>query len=71
MCKMWCISHYLFLLKQTCQNINIIQEVKNENLTKRLNFTPAFLFNGFIFPQKYEKEDILYFVQDLVEDEEI
>ncbi|HRM35381.1 MAG TPA: vitamin K epoxide reductase family protein [Aliarcobacter cryaerophilus] len=53
------------------QNINIIQEVKNENLTKRLNFTPAFLFNGFIFPQKYEKEDILYFVQDLVEDEEI
>lgn len=53
------------------QNINIIQEIKNENLTKGLNFTPAFLVNGFVFPQKYEKEDILYFVQDLVEDEEI
>ena len=53
------------------QNINIIQEVKNENLTKGLNFTPAFLINGFIFPQKYEKEDIFYFIRNLVEDEEV
>lgn len=53
------------------QNIDLIQKIKNENVTKGLNFTPAFLVNGFVFPQKYEKEDILYFVQDLVEDEEI
>lgn len=52
------------------QNIDIIQKTKNENLTKGLNFTPAFLINGFVFPQKYEKEDILYFVQNLVEDDE-
>ncbi|WP_184657842.1 vitamin K epoxide reductase family protein [Pedobacter cryoconitis] len=53
------------------QNIDMIQKIKNENLSKELNFTPAFLLNGFIFPQKYEKEDILYFVKDLVNDEEI
>ena len=53
------------------QNIDLIQKIKDENLNKGLNFTPAFLINGFVFPQKYEKEDILYFVQDLVEDEEI
>lgn len=67
-------NYYTFIKKfglHNNQNINFIEKIKDENLTKGLNFTPAFLINGFVFPQKYEKEDILYFVHDLLEDEEI
>jgi uncharacterized membrane protein len=53
------------------QNTELILKIKDENLTKKLNFTPAFLLNGYIFPQKYEREDILYFIHDLLDDEDI
>jgi uncharacterized membrane protein len=53
------------------QNTELILKIKDENLTKRLNFTPVFLLNGYIFPQNYEREDVFYFIQDLLDDEDI
>jgi uncharacterized membrane protein len=53
------------------QNIDLIQIVNQENIINGLNFTPAFLINGQIYPKIYEKEDILYFIQDLIDDEVI
>ncbi len=32
-----------------------------------INFTPAFYVNGKLFPFEYEKTDLLYFVDDLIE----
>lgn len=51
------------------QNIDLIQVINQENILNGLNFTPAFLVNGYIYPKIYEKEDILYFIQDLIDDE--
>lgn len=42
-----------------------------ENKEKGLNFTPNIMLNGFPFPDKYEREDIFYFMDELLEDEEI
>ncbi len=36
-----------------------------------INFTPAVLINGREFPKEYERSDIIYFVEDLVEETEI
>lgn len=45
--------------------------VGKENAEMQLNFTPIILINGFQFPENYDIEDILYFIEDLLEDEEI
>ncbi|WP_312341385.1 vitamin K epoxide reductase family protein [Chryseobacterium binzhouense] len=42
-----------------------------ENIEAQLNFTPIFIINGYQFPDKYERDDIFYFIDDLLEDEEI
>ena len=34
-------------------------------------FNKEFLINGYQFPDKYDREDIFYFIDDLLEDEEI
>ena len=42
-----------------------------ENRNSGLNFTPIILINGYQFPDKYDREDIYYFIDELTEDEEI
>ncbi|AZI23465.1 hypothetical protein EIH07_10670 [Chryseobacterium taklimakanense] len=41
-----------------------------ENFSHGLSFTPIFLINGYRFPQSYDREDIFYFIDDLLEDED-
>ena len=53
------------------ENIKIYLEIGKENFEKQFNFTPIILINGFQFPQKYERSDINYFIDELLEDEEI
>lgn len=48
-----------------------LEGIGSENLRKGLSFTPIFLINGNRFPDKYDREDIFYFLDDLLEDEEI
>lgn len=52
-------------------DLNEIIEIGDENAEKGFNFTPVFLINGYQFPDKYDREDIFYFIDDLLEDEEI
>lgn len=42
-----------------------------ENRAAGLNFTPIILLNGYQFPDKYDREDIYYFIDELIEDEEM
>lgn len=44
-----------------------IQSLENEG--NLLNFTPIILINNKLFPQLYERSDILYFIQDLLEED--
>ena len=36
-------------------------------LDNQINFTPALLINGQEFPKEYERSDIGYFIEDLIE----
>lgn len=42
-----------------------------ENRNAGLNFTPIILINGYQFPDKYDREDIYYFMDELMEDDDI
>jgi len=46
---------------------NILVEQRNWCQTNGINFTPAMLVNGKRFPQEYEKGDLIYFIDDLLE----
>lgn len=41
-----------------------------ENKEYNLNFTPNIILNGFQFPDKYDREDIFYFIDELLDDED-
>lgn len=41
-----------------------------ENFSHGLSFTPIFLINGYRFPRSYDRDDIFYFIDDLLEDED-
>ncbi|WHF51930.1 thioredoxin domain-containing protein [Chryseobacterium gotjawalense] len=52
-------------------NLEELEKIGKENFIHGLNFTPMFLINGYHFPDKYEREDIFYFIDELLEDEDI
>ena len=52
------------------ENLDPLIQMSNDNSNAGLNFTPVFIINGHQFPEKYDREDIWYFITDLIEDEE-
>jgi uncharacterized membrane protein/thiol-disulfide isomerase/thioredoxin len=53
------------------EDLTPLIEMSEENRAAGLNFTPIILINGYQFPDKYDREDIYYFIDELTEDEEI
>ena len=45
--------------------------IANENKDNNFTFTPLLLINGYQFPDKYDREDIFYFIDDLLEEENL
>lgn len=58
---------YSAFLNET--DLSEIIEMAEENKANNLTFTPIFLINGYKFPEKYDREDIFYFLDDLLEDD--
>lgn len=52
------------------ENLDPLIQMSNDNSNAGLNFTPVFIINGHQFPEKYDREDIWYFITDLIEDED-
>lgn len=52
-------------------DLSEIIALADDNKNNGLTFTPVILINNYQFPDKYEREDIFYFVDELLEDEEI
>jgi len=48
-----------------------LQAISQENVSKSLNFTPNIFINQYKFPNLYERNDLGYFINDLIEDEEL
>ena len=59
-------KEYVEFFKQTDLSDVII--LAEENRNNGLTFTPVMLINNYQFPNKYEKEDIFYFIDELIED---
>ena len=53
------------------EDLTSLNSMSLENANAGLNFTPIIIINGFQFPDKYDREDIHYFIDELIEDEEI
>ncbi len=53
------------------EDLSPLVRMSEENRNAGLNFTPIILINGYQFPDKYDREDIYYFIDELTEDEEI
>lgn len=51
-------------------NLSQVIKMAEENLHNGLSFTPVFIINNYRFPQIYDREDILYFIDELLEDED-
>lgn len=52
------------------QDFTKITQMTAENSSAGLNFIPIFIINGYQFPEKYDREDIHYFISELIEDED-
>jgi len=46
---------------------NSLEKQKEWCTKNKLNFTPALLLNGRPYPKEYKRADILYFIEDLIE----
>lgn len=53
------------------EDLTPLIDMSAENRNSGLNFTPIILINGYQFPDKYDREDIYYFIDELTEDEEL
>ncbi|RKS96018.1 vitamin K epoxide reductase family protein [Chryseobacterium defluvii] len=53
------------------EDLNPLIQIGKENSNAGINFTPVFVINGYQFPDKYDREDIWYFIDELMEDEEL
>ncbi|MCY0968903.1 vitamin K epoxide reductase family protein [Chryseobacterium wangxinyae] len=51
------------------QDLTNIIQMTAENGSAGLTFTPVFIINGYQFPDKYDREDIHYFISELIEDD--
>jgi thiol-disulfide isomerase/thioredoxin len=49
--------------------IKILENQYNLNLQNKLTFTPAIIINDFHFPKQYERSDLIYFIEELADDE--
>ena len=48
----------------------ILKNEKNWCASNKINFTPALLINGRQYPKEYGRMDLLYFLEELIEEQE-
>ncbi|WP_298547719.1 vitamin K epoxide reductase family protein [uncultured Aquimarina sp.] len=48
--------------------------LKQQNLwaqKNKLNYTPAVILNDFLFPKQYDQKELIYFIEELIEDNDL
>lgn len=51
--------------------ITVLEKEKEWCTNNKINFTPAIIINGKEFPKEYDRTDLLYFIDDLIEEQTI
>jgi hypothetical protein len=49
-------------------HISELEKAKEWCTKNAVNFTPAIFINGYLFPKEYNKKDITFFIDDLIEE---
>lgn len=52
------------------KTIELLQEQFLWNQANHINFTPAIIIKGHLFPKEYERNDLIYFINNLINDDE-
>ncbi len=65
------LKNYPFNNENYETEFDSISKITKENFRFGLTFTPMFIINNYQFPNTYERKDIYYFIDELLEDEEI
>ncbi|MBW8522225.1 thioredoxin domain-containing protein [Chryseobacterium chendengshani] len=55
---------------ENTEDLTEITQMTAENSAAGITFTPVFIINGYQFPDKYDREDIHYFISEMIEDED-
>lgn len=55
---------------ENLEDLSGIIQMTTENSSAGITFTPVFIINGYQFPDKYDREDIHYFISELIDDED-
>ncbi len=50
--------------------LKVLNKEKEWCNTHNINFTPEILINGLSFPNEYERDDLIYFIEDLINESE-
>ncbi|MDN4028698.1 thioredoxin domain-containing protein [Chryseobacterium gambrini] len=58
-------------LESIAEDLSDVIKTAVENINLGFTFTPIFFINGYQFPRDYDREDIFYFIEELLEDENI
>jgi glutaredoxin len=59
------------LSQNQAKSTEILQKQYNWNRENELNFTPAIIVNGFHFPKEYNRSDLIFFIDELEDDESL
>ena len=46
----------------------ILYEQFSWNMKNKINYTPAIIINNYLFPNEYDRNDLIYFINDLEDD---
>jgi hypothetical protein len=52
------------------QYLNILKKDNDWCTSNKINFTPEILINGKSFPNEYDRGDLIYFIEDLIDESE-
>ncbi|MBW7675226.1 vitamin K epoxide reductase family protein [Chryseobacterium chendengshani] len=55
---------------ENTEDLTEITQMTAENSAAGITFTPVFIINGYQFPDIYDREDIHYFISEMIEDED-
>ena len=65
----WYIQKYHFSKEESLINDFMeIEDISKENISEKLNDSPMLLINGYLFSQKYQIEDIYYFIEEIIKE---
>lgn len=56
------------LLLNNVETVQILKEQFAWNQANNLNFTPAIIINSFLFPKEFDRKQLSYFINDLIDD---